>query len=150
MPVRSSSSGPQQMIAAQWPVGDTTAAVFAARFYELWRPGTQPADAFASAQRRLSTPSRSEISALSAPDLDGFGELIADLPLARAPFDSPSTGRPSPTRAPTDFVHGCARPRHSSTKTRNASKSAAPEPSSRSLHAMPSWLASRQWSTSEC
>ncbi|MFE5894733.1 CHAT domain-containing protein [Streptomyces sp. NPDC056462] len=84
--------GAAAVIAAQWPVSDTTAAVFATRFYELWRPGTQPADAFASAQRWMRTARRSEVSALlrrNAPDLDGIGDLIAELPLARAPFGSP-------------------------------------------------------------
>jgi len=84
--------GAAAVIAAQWPVADTTAAVFAARFYELWDERTEPADAFAAAQRWLRTAQRGQISALlrrCASDLDDLGELIAELPLRQVPFSSP-------------------------------------------------------------
>ncbi len=80
------------VIAAQWPVADTTASVFSARFYELWDVQTEPTDAFAATQRWLRTAQRGQISALlrrCAPDLDDLGELIAEIPLRQVPFSSP-------------------------------------------------------------
>ncbi|MFD4636988.1 CHAT domain-containing protein [Lentzea sp. NPDC058436] len=84
--------GAAGVVAAQWPVADTTAAVLALRFYELWDGETEPADAFAATQRWLRTAPRSAVSALlrrRAPDLDDLPGLIAELPLSRIPFSSP-------------------------------------------------------------
>jgi CHAT domain-containing protein len=81
--------GAAAVIASQWPVSDTTAAVLALRFYQACADDVPPAAAFAQAQRWLSTATRSQISALlrkHAGDVTDVGGLIADLPLVHMPF----------------------------------------------------------------
>jgi CHAT domain-containing protein len=89
MPSAMLQLGSAGVAAAQWLVGDVTAAVLALRFYQLWQPPLAPAGAFAQAQRWLRTATRSEVSAMlrqSYSTVDGIGEMIAELPLRTVPF----------------------------------------------------------------
>jgi CHAT domain-containing protein/tetratricopeptide (TPR) repeat protein len=64
-------AGCRGVVAAQWAVSSLAAALLTVRFYQVWRPGTDPGAALAAAQRWLRELTNAELAALARPENGG-------------------------------------------------------------------------------
>jgi tetratricopeptide (TPR) repeat protein len=76
-------AGCRGVVAAQWAVSSLAAALLTVRFYQAWRPGTEPGAALASAQRWLRELTNAELAALARPH-NGGSALGLPAPASRA------------------------------------------------------------------